>query len=94
MSNVVRAGQLVGSTPDYWSDSGRTVRIFFGQTFNLENFHTFFPDNVAHAIPDTNFVTQKHFVCWVSMSRCRVLRQVDSRKEGRNMTRGKVVFTG
>ena len=31
--------------------------FFFGQTFNLENFHAlFFPDNVAHVIPDTNFV--------------------------------------
>ena len=26
-SNVVRAGQLVGSTPDYWYDSGLTNRI-------------------------------------------------------------------
>ena len=25
-NNVVRAGQLVGSTPDYWSGSGLTTR--------------------------------------------------------------------
>ena len=33
------------------------ANFFLGQTFNLENFHAlFFPDNVVHVIPDTNFV--------------------------------------
>ena len=33
------------------------AKLFFGQTFNLENFHALlFPDNVAHVTPDTNFV--------------------------------------
>ena len=38
-SNIARAGQLVGSTPDYWSSSGLTNRtISFGLVTGLGTF--------------------------------------------------------